>query len=449
MTDLSGINTMGSNNNGNYHRDNRILNSVINELLNSIDDDEIENSSIYNPFSPNNIGRNYTIGRNVERGSNLFDMVNQLFDVSSNSPINLFNNLNHQGQPRNNEEEETQETSDTEPPLIEEITFHITYPMTWDSDPSNNEDNTDNEDNEHDEYTRITRTRTRNIINNNNNNNNSYMRNSTNSIDNRSFNRGVLSPLQTFTNGTFTNDAFQRILTQSLYDQSSYKTKISETGKEQLIHIHFNKNNKEILNTTCPIMQTEFEEDQYIIMLPCNHTFTPSAINKWLDEKPECPVCRFKLDSIEEKRVFENNTGDNLNNNNNNPSFTTNPHFYVVEGGLQNRTVSYRPLNMNDISVSNSNVYLPYPPQTPTNNDVASSRTVHRMNINQYSYLDYLYEEFDNEDFQRALILSYREMNDLSNNNNDADEISTIVESSSEFSSSDTELYDEKIDDCD
>ena len=100
---------------------------------------------------------------------------------------------------------------------------------------------------------------------------------------------------------------------------------------------------------------------------------------------------------------------------------------------------------MNDISVSNSNTYL-YP---PTDSDAESSRTVHRMNINQYSYLDYLYEEFDNEDFQRALILSYREMNDLYNNNNDADEISTIVESSSEFSSSDTESYDEKIDDCD
>ena len=178
MTDLSGINTMGTNNNNaNHYRDNRILNSVINELLNSIDDDEIENSSIYNPFSPNNIGRNYTIGRNVERGSNLFDMVNQLFDISSNSPINLFNTLNHQGQPRN--EEETQETSDTEPPLIEEITFHITYPMTMGSDTSNNENN---EDNEHDEYTRITRTRNINNINNNN------MRNNTNIIDNRSFN---------------------------------------------------------------------------------------------------------------------------------------------------------------------------------------------------------------------------------------------------------------------
>jgi len=437
MTDLSGSNTMGTNNNANQYRDNRILNSVINELLNSIDDDEIENSSIYNPFSPNNIGRNYRIGRNIERGSNLFDMVNQLFDISSNSPINLFNNLN---QPRNNEEEETQETqetSDTELPLIEEITFHITYPMTMGSDTSNNENNTDNEDedNEHDEYTRITRTRN---INNNNNINNSYMRNRTNIIDNRSFNRGVLSPLQSFTNGTFTNDSFQRILTQSLYDQSGYKTKISDKGKQQLIHTHFNKNNKEILNTTCPIMQTEFEEEQYIIMLPCNHTFTPSAINKWLDEKPECPVCRFKLDSIEEKRVFENNTDNNLNYN---PSFTTNTHVYVAEGGVQNRTVSYRHMNMNDISLSNSNTYL-----YPQININTPSRTVHRMNLNQNSYLDYLYEEFDNDDFQRALVLSYREINDLSNNNNnDIDEISSIVE----FSSSDSESCDGKIDDCD
>jgi len=39
-----------------------------------------------------------------------------------------------------------------------------------------------------------------------------------------------------------------------------------------------------------------------ISKLPCNHLFNTDAILKWLkEEKAECPICRFKLESIEKK----------------------------------------------------------------------------------------------------------------------------------------------------
>jgi hypothetical protein len=171
---------------------------------------------------------------------------------------------------------------------------------------------------------------------------------------------------------------------------TAYKKKISEKGKTELIHIRFDKNNNENINTSCPIMQTDFEDEQYVIKLPCNHMFTPEAINKWLEEKPECPVCRFELDSIEVKR--ENNSHRPLQNNS----------LYLL-----NRTPIFFRTN-----ISNQ----PSPIRQPNNTSYFPTRQFgsDRTELNN-SHLDYLYEEMDNADFQRAIMLSYREMINNSN----------------------------------
>ena len=50
------------------------------------------------------------------------------------------------------------------------------------------------------------------------------------------------------------------------------------------------------------ITQDTFNDEYEITILPCAHGFTTSAIEKWLETKcPECPICRFKLDSTEIK----------------------------------------------------------------------------------------------------------------------------------------------------
>jgi hypothetical protein len=177
------------------------------------------------------------------------------------------------------------------------------------------------------------------------------------------------TPIQRY---SFTSNTLNDVLTRSLYDENAYKKKISEKGKQQLIHIKFNKNDSENINTICPIMQTDLEEEQYIIRLPCNHSFIPFAINKWLDEKPECPVCRHQLDSVEIKR-YEDTT---------------------ITNDTQN------------INENTNNMHSIFP----------NRQTHRRIHLAQNSYLDYIYDDLDNDDFQRALILSYRELTDNSNN---------------------------------
>lgn len=95
---------------------------------------------------------------------------------------------------------------------------------------------------------------------------------------------------------------FNHILNSSLNnDKFTYKYILSEEGESQLKTIKFTKE-LGVINNICPITSLEFEENQNIISLPCNHYFDPESINKWLrEEKAECPVCRFKLHSKEVK----------------------------------------------------------------------------------------------------------------------------------------------------
>ena len=45
----------------------------------------------------------------------------------------------------------------------------------------------------------------------------------------------------------------------------------------------------------CPITHTPFNDGDEITSLPCNHLFDTEAINRWVQKKPECPICRFNL----------------------------------------------------------------------------------------------------------------------------------------------------------
>jgi hypothetical protein len=104
---------------------------------------------------------------------------------------------------------------------------------------------------------------------------------------------------------------FNQILNSSLHDKFTYKYILSDEGEAQLKTIQFTKDLREI-NNSCPITSLEFQDNQDIISLPCNHYFEPDAINKWVrEEKAECPVCRFKLHSKEVKIDEKNYTREN------------------------------------------------------------------------------------------------------------------------------------------
>ena len=100
------------------------------------------------------------------------------------------------------------------------------------------------------------------------------------------------------------------IMSRSLYDRHPVKKVITEEARLEIVDKKFTVDMVEELkiNDVCGIWQEQFEEDEDIKILPCNHAFKAGAIMKWLEEeKAECPVCRFSLKS---KEVNENQNFD-------------------------------------------------------------------------------------------------------------------------------------------
>ena len=103
---------------------------------------------------------------------------------------------------------------------------------------------------------------------------------------------------QLFGNFLLNNQDNPDIFNSSLHQENVYKEVISEEGKKLLKKEIYTKGI--CLNEDCPITQETFNDEYEITILPCAHGFTTSAIEKWLETQcPECPICRFKLDSTE------------------------------------------------------------------------------------------------------------------------------------------------------
>uniref|UniRef100_A0A8V5H4U0 RING-type E3 ubiquitin transferase n=1 Tax=Melopsittacus undulatus TaxID=13146 RepID=A0A8V5H4U0_MELUD len=50
------------------------------------------------------------------------------------------------------------------------------------------------------------------------------------------------------------------------------------------------------LEDRCPICLDSWEEASYV--LPCLHQFCYPCITRWVDSKPECPLCKRRVTSI-------------------------------------------------------------------------------------------------------------------------------------------------------
>ena len=84
------------------------------------------------------------------------------------------------------------------------------------------------------------------------------------------------------------------------------------TDDEELKKLKIQKydNDKIYANTECPINLTKFEQDDEIIILPCNHVYSSELIKKWLNEESNCcPTCRFEL--LYKEIKCEENNNDN------------------------------------------------------------------------------------------------------------------------------------------
>ena len=121
--------------------------------------------------------------------------------------------------------------------------------------------------------------------------------------------------IENFINNTITNNTH------------SPKKVITDDELRKLKHITFKKEDEINSNIECPIMCYEFNENEEIIKLPCQHNYNKEAILKWLNEESHtCPVCRYKfeykeIDSspimINENNTYENNTDENNTDENN------------------------------------------------------------------------------------------------------------------------------------
>ena len=105
----------------------------------------------------------------------------------------------------------------------------------------------------------------------------------------------------------------QRLLRETLAQQNNYKNIISDEGKKSVLNETYTSD-KYTDQKCCPISQIDFKEGDDISKLPCGHIFNPGLISKWLEnENATCPVCRFKLDSKEEKiKNMESKLGETV-----------------------------------------------------------------------------------------------------------------------------------------
>ena len=137
----------------------------------------------------------------------------------------------------------------------------------------------------------------------------------TETTETETYSTGSFSPRYPFENYYFFNDFVDNQRNNILYDElensivnslefsdKKYKKVISDNGKKELKKLQFKKNDDNYKNDICPIIQTEFDDNEIITQLPCKHCFNPEAITHWLEkEKAECPICRFELDYDEIK----------------------------------------------------------------------------------------------------------------------------------------------------
>jgi len=126
----------------------------------------------------------------------------------------------------------------------------------------------------------------------------------------------IRSPFSNLLIPSFSNNQNMRnLLYRTLNQKNKFKRVLSEKGKTQIKNLKFSPTMK---NDKCPILLEKFNEGDDVSVLPCEHVFTPSAIEEWLnDEQANCPVCRFELDSKEIRdqscpfaETLENNSSD-------------------------------------------------------------------------------------------------------------------------------------------
>ena len=146
----------------------------------------------------------------------------------------------------------------------------------------------------------------------------------------------IRSPFSNLLMPSFSNNQNMRnLLYTTLNQKNKFKRVLSEKGKTQIKTVKFSSTMK---NDKCPILLEKFNEGDDVSVLPCEHVFTPSAIDEWLnDEQANCPVCRFELDS---KEIRDRTVCPLVETVENNSSDDSIPELEEVESTIQSSDIS-------------------------------------------------------------------------------------------------------------
>ena len=265
-----------------------------------------------------------------------------------------------------------------------------------------------------------------------------------NSQNNNINNPNITQTTQTiYNNLNILNNNYRNLLEESFNEKPKFKKVATKEVINTLRKESFSLENKNFKNTSCPIYYIDFEENEEITILPCNHCFNNNAIKKWLsEENNECPVCRFELSYNEIK--ITNNEESNINShtdsdpdsypypileNNNDPQseqYTTlenNNYQTNYFRNLQNIINRIYSTNYNNIRnnledyVSNNTDNREEEENTNTNNSEEETNVnnprnlyVSRLRSNFYRQIQNIYEEdIYNRDLEEAISRSLLE----------------------------------------
>ena len=193
------------------------------------------------------------------------------------------------------------------------------------------------------------------------------------------------------------------VLNQSLHERSRYKNVVDPKNNNEITIVSYKKN--ETPMDSCCITMNEFKEGEQIAKLPCNHYFSKDAIMEWVTkEKAECPICRFKLQSIEVRESnAEEKQPENVSMNENTQENTIVNEFINDSNSLFELINDTDSSLLENINVSSNNEFV----------NILVNYLARRQNRMQRE-ITQLQENFiqDDADFQQAIF------NSLSHENN-------------------------------
>ncbi|GMQ00649.1 hypothetical protein CsSME_00047648 [Camellia sinensis var. sinensis] len=89
-------------------------------------------------------------------------------------------------------------------------------------------------------------------------------------------------------------DLFNSILDR-ISTQARQPKHLSHTSKSFINSLPILKITGSLLSKSCSICKDEFEKNDQVNPLPCDHVFHHNCILPWLNRSNSCPLCRYKL----------------------------------------------------------------------------------------------------------------------------------------------------------